>query len=206
MKKFSSAVLMCCALTLGCSLNAATKTSGKSEGNAVIDRSAAYTWYDGDQQHTVYLDHSLLAGFNVSDDAAGRASSGSGIAEVGQIGTTRVWRVPEGTDTATLSRSLQRGGDGGAYSPVFRSEMDMQMRALPGGVIVQFQPDWDAKRISEWLAERGHAMGDPAQFGVNFYVIATPPGVAALVLANSLYDTGEVLQASPNWWKEFATK
>ena len=58
----------------------------------------------------------------------------------------------------------------------------------------------------DWLAARGHADAAPLGLGAGWWRVSTAPGEAALAAANRLHDTGEVLAASPDWWREARTR
>lgn len=89
-------------------------------------------------------------------------------------------------------------------SPVFR-EGDSpagRLMALPGGVIVQFQPTWSDAQVSNWVATKALVVDQRLGIRGNWYVIRTAAGQASLDLANAIHESGEVVSASPNWWKE----
>jgi hypothetical protein len=44
------------------------------------------------------------------------------------------------------------------------------------------------------------------EIGPNIYVIKTAPGLEALETANTLYRSGEVKAAFPDWWEEVVTR
>lgn len=193
MQRLMSISVFAVMLTMGCALNA-----------GVRDASAAqpYHWYDGDKKRTVYLDETMIADFNPRPDTAAKAASASGLSAGRTVSGVRLWKVSSGS--ATLALKTVRSRDlTGKYSPVFRDGWTTgQMRALPGNVIVQFASEWDEARINKWVSDQGQSIDRKASFGTNFYILATPPGIASLEIANALFETGDVLLASPNWWQE----
>lgn len=193
MKKLTGVFFVVIMLTMGCSLNAKVSDAGAAQ---------SYHWYDGDKQRTVYLDATMIADFNPQSDVAAKAAKSASLSTGKKVGAAMLWKLDASSEESTLnvSKSLVQKG---AYSPVFRnSQAGSEMRALPGGVIVQFASDWDEARIEQWVSDQGQSIDSKAAFGTNFYILATPPGMESLETANRLYETGEVLLASPNWWKE----
>jgi hypothetical protein len=198
MKKLSSALCVVAMLTMGCSLNAKVSNAGHT--------GQAYQWYDGDKQRTVYLDATMIADFNPQSDASAKAAKSNGMSVSKTVGGARLWMLTSGTKKSALD-SVKAKNVSGAYSPVFRtSQAGNQLSALPGKVIVQFASDWDEDKIKQWVSDQGQTIDSKASFGTSFYILATPPGLASLEIANRLYETGEVLLASPNWWKEVHKK
>jgi len=81
-----------------------------------------------------------------------------------------------------------------------------RLMALPGGVLVKFKPDWTREQVDAWVASRGFAKARAMDFGKNWFRIDTLPGVASLSAANAIFESGEVLAASPNWWMQTSAK
>lgn len=109
---------------------------------------------------------------------------------------------PTGGGTAATS------GDASKTSPVFR-EGDSpagRLMALPGGVMVEFKPNWTDTQVSAWLASKSLTVEHRMGIQGNWYVIHSPAGQAALDLANAIHESGDVVSASPNWWKETVTR
>lgn len=194
MNKLTSVFFVVVMLTMGCSLNAKVSDAGAA--------AQPYHWYDGDKQRTVYLDQTMIADFNPQSDATTKAASDTGLTAGKTIGGTRLWKLSSGS-TKTALNTVKSQVQTGKYSPVFRdTQASGQARALPGNVIVQFADDWDEAKIKQWVSDQGQSIDSKATFGTNFYILTTPPGMASLEIANTLFETGDVLLASPNWWKE----
>lgn len=136
------------------------------------------------------------------------------IAEFAPYGATSAARSASPTK-AWKFVTLRAAGPGTAdaaggakTSPVFR-EGDSpagRLMALPGGVIVQFKPDWTDTQVSAWLASKALTAKQRLAIRGNWYVIHSSAGQAALDLANAMHESGEVVSASPNWWKETVTR
>jgi len=80
------------------------------------------------------------------------------------------------------------------------------MRALPGNIIITLDPVWDAATVTAWLQKRNMEVVKKLEIGPNIYVIKTGPGLEALETANTLYQSGEVKAAFPDWWQEVQAK
>lgn len=193
MKKLTSVSFVVVMLTMGCALNAGVSDASPAQ---------PYHWYDGDRQRTVYLDETMIADFNPQSDTAAKAASNTGLSADRTTGGARLWKLSSGSTKAALN-TVKSQDQTGKYSPVFRdAQTSKQVRALPGNVIVQFAGDWDEARIKQWVSDQGQLIDSKASFGTNFYILSTPAGMASLEIANTLFETGDVLLASPNWWKE----
>ena len=181
-------------LTMGCALNANVSGSNATQ---------SYHWYDGDKKRTVYLDETMIADFNPQSAATTKAVNNSGLSDGRTVAGARLWKVSTGGSSKFALKTVKSQDLTGKYSPVFRAnQASGQIKALPGNVIVQFASDWDEAKIKQWVSDQGQTIDSKASFGTNFYVLSTPPGMASLTTANTLFETGDVLMASPNWWKE----
>lgn len=182
---------------------------GKSDPRPSPDAlEASFTYYDGSDKRTVWLSRDLVAEFaptNESRDAL--LQSDPAATEVAQPQKSmRLWRVraPQGLDplTRNLSATSMR------FSPVFHDGPlpTLPMRALPGGVIVTFQQNWDRAKIDAWLAARSLAIASEVIEGANVFEIASAPGLPSLELANQLYETGELAGSTPNFWTQMSAR
>jgi len=140
-------------------------------------------------------EHKLVAAFNDQ----GRLKQQHPQAElVGTYGEVTIWRVAltpaQWNDLAVLGR----------YSPVFGEEQG-RLRALPGGVIVRLAPALQGRKANEWFRSR-QLSAKPLSTLPGTYVVETPPGLAALELSKQLGTSPEVVQAEPNWWREYSLR
>ena len=89
-------------------------------------------------------------------------------------------------------------------SPVFREGDSAagRLMALPGGVIVNFKLEWTAAQIRSWLQSQGLTIRHAMALQGHWFVIDSAAGLASLQLANAIQASGQVLSASPNWWKQ----
>jgi hypothetical protein len=60
--------------------------------------------------------------------------------------------------------------------------------------------------VDNWVRTRKLEVVKKLEIGPNIYVIKTGPGLDALNTANTLYLSGEVAAAFPDWWREVSTR
>jgi hypothetical protein len=178
----------------------------KGSVSKATELSQSYTWYEGGTAHQVWLNPGLVAEFNPSTKGAKAVKSVSPAAtqlsSQSVRGGIRIWNLDNGA--AVSARSFSVAHPSGAYSPVFHDDAtdSGRMRALPGNVIVTLNPDWNAAAVNDWLAKRKLKSLKKLNNGKNVFLIQSAPGLDALNLANELQSSGEVVSASPDWWKE----
>lgn len=181
-----------------------------SSARTASDLSKSYVWYDGNREQTVWLNPQVVAEFNPSKQGASVAKSADAGAKMLPMkrsqGAVRLWQMNNAGDVAV--RALATGNPAGKYSPVFHdsSTSSGAMRALPGNIIVYLDPQWDQAAVNSWLSSHKLEIVKKLEIGPNIYVIKTGPGLAALDTANTLYRSGEVKAAFPDWWQEVATR
>ena len=157
-------------------------------------------YYDGSQRRSITLQPDLVAQFVNGNER----STALGVQAVALPGVgdslVRIYRLSGVGPRATVA--VTPAPD--AASPVFREGNSPagRLMALPGGVLVKFKPDWTRERIDAWLAARSLAVTRKLEIESNWFVIATPKGNASLTVANQIFESGEVLAATPNWWKQ----
>lgn len=118
-------------------------------------------------------------------------------------GTSRQVITPVDTPSTIATRSAVAPA---AVTPLFR-EGDSpagRLMGLPGGIIVQFHPHWSVTQIAQWLTAHGLPLGERLAIQGHWYSIPTPAGMIALETANQLHESGDVISATPNWWKAMA--
>lgn len=158
-------------------------------------------YYDGAQKRALLLDDTLVAAFGAASTAVKSALPGAQTAKVN--GGATIYRIQAGS-----YKSAQAAAPGAAVSPVFHEGGSSagRLMALPGGVLVNFKADWTAQQVTDWAAAKGLAVDKKLAIGQNWYVIKSAPGQASLDIANQIHQSGEVVSASPNWWKEVSTR
>lgn len=187
-------------------ISGATPTSGKT---AVPTLDEAIEYEDAGIPRKLWISKDLVAEFNPSPTGMAAILSADPTAkEVEQPQpVVRLWKLSgplrgEAFSTAVAS-PLAR------VSPVLHEgpTEGLPMRALPGGVVVTFKPDWDRARIDSWLALRSLSIqGDPVSAESNMFLVGTAPGLAALAVAKELAKMGELVDVVPNFWRQNTAK
>ena len=168
----------------------------------VLAASPAY-YYDGDRKVIISPRTDLAADFGSGRRSALSASPQGTATPTALAGdsSVRIYRVTAGSAAAAAAPVVDA-------SPVYtQGETSAgRLMALPGGVLVKFKPDWSRAQIYAWVAARGLTIGHALPIGTNWFRIDTAPGLTSLETANAIFETGEVLSASPNWWMQTRAK
>lgn len=137
-------------------------------------------WYDGQQKRPLWLDGGRVADFNGS----------------------------ERSHAAVVKAMPSTKAVGKGMSPVYRdaSSAEARARALPGGVIVQLRRPMPEDQARTWLKDQGLTAVREVGTGSGIWLVDSEPGNASLQLANKLYESGQFVSASPNWWQPRTTK
>lgn len=167
-------------------------------GKGTVD--SAWYWYDGERKRMLWEQAGLVAQFGETAASGELAARYPNAALLSQPSAqVRLWALP-GADAQQLIESMSASS---RLSPVFGDlPRGGRLRALPGGIMVHFQAHWDPARIREWLLTRELTTGERLEFLDNAWWIPTLPGLPALWIANTLYETGQVRAAYPDWWEE----
>ncbi len=179
-----------------------------SKSSATLTQS--YTWYDGTQAQTIWLNPNVIAEFEPSAQSSQVAKGTEVKAQMLPLKPSqrgiRLWQV--NVPSASVMRSFAVNNPAGKYSPVFQDSASTAgaMRALPGNIIVYLNPNWDAATSNNWIAAHKLELVKKLEIGSNIFVFKTAPGLDALNIANALYQSGEVVAAFPDWWKESFTR
>ncbi|MDH5776899.1 MAG: hypothetical protein OEZ33_01705, partial [Gammaproteobacteria bacterium] len=120
----------------------------------------------------------------------------------------RVLRMESGMDSRSQIRELKSLNKNKNYSEIFQDGKagSGRKRALPGNIIVHLNPDWNQQEVDDWLSRNNLQLVKKFDFGKNILLIKTSAGLVSLQKANEIYNTGEVVAAYPNWWKEVSKK
>lgn len=189
-----------------CSLNAMamgdhpnSQSKGSFAAPAAKQETARAYFYDGQIRREVQRDESLLAEFMLE---SGRASAVASMlpsampVKTHAKGVVHLWDVSR---AGGVSQSLATLATTPAVklSPVFH--INGQRMALPGGVLVTFEPGWSADQVAQWAQAQQLELGHKLNMG-NVYLVGSDVGLASLDLANRIHESGQVVSASPNWW------
>jgi len=167
----------------------------------------SYTWFDGETEKTVWLDDSMVAEF----PTAGKVPLISPLQQkhrgalrmATNQGGVKLWKV--GGDSVKIAKDLNKSSS--SFSPVLRDRRESgRMRALPGSIIVFFNPHWASHEIESWAARRKLPILRKLEIGANIYVLKSESGLKSLETANSIFLSREVVAAYPDWWMEHSLR
>jgi hypothetical protein len=187
---------------------APSRPLGDKGERPVNDLTRSVEYYDGEVRRTLWISNELVA--EVAPSVAGRAEVLKLDAQAEERPTrqqgVRVWRVraAQGADEAAkqMTRAELR------FSPVVHDSASSSsaLAALPGGVVATFPPSWQRARIDTWLAARKLKIAEEVVADANMFLVATPPGLESIAIANQLHETGELVSCTPNLWRETSTR
>lgn len=167
---------------------------------AALAASSAH-YFDGSSQRTITLDPQWVAVITpppAASSPGARTTAGGSAASTAAAPLVALQPAsqPVARATGTLMSPVYREGN----SPAGR------MMALPGGVLVKLAPEWTDAQVRAWMGSKGLSVRQRMNIAGHWYVVESPAGNASLELANALQQSGEVLSASPNWWKQTTTR
>ena len=191
-------------LTYGCA-SQALPVKKDSARLVATNNLQEHVWYDGQKKRTVWLNPDLAADFqsNATRTNLLQQHYPGAIARY-KHHSIRIWGLP--SQPTSIKTSSNQGNTSrlipSGYSPVFHDTPTAsgRIRALPGNVIVYLNPAWDANKISRWMKNHKLEISKKIEIRDNAYVIKSEPGIHTLQLANSLYESGDVVAAFPDWW------
>lgn len=161
-------------------------------------------YYDEGIKHGVALVPGLIAEVDAQGPSAVKGALPS--AEVMHTaGTAIIYKAaPVEVDQALRSPKFAKV----KVSAVYREGTSAagRLMALPGGALVNFKPEWTEAQINTWVVERGYSLTQKLNLPGNWYLVGTPAGEASLKAANAIQESGAVLSASPNWWKQTSAR
>jgi hypothetical protein len=174
-------------------------------GSAVASPPAASAYYyDEGVRRPLRLEPGLIAEVGPSGVSVVKAALPAAEL-VHASGSATVYLAP----AADVARTLTHPASAQArLSPVYREGSSSlgRLMALPGGVLVQFRPDWTPAQVGAFVTQRGLTLGQKLNLAGNWYAVSTAPGEASLLAANALQESGAVVSAAPNWWLQTSVK
>ncbi len=189
-------------------LSAEARSAGKTalavkSGKALTE---SFVWHEGNRIRKVWLDPDYVVDFSSEKPAPEEKSKGvrafapSSALQLRQ-GKMNVWKLGASARGASAAAAINRKQPGANASPLFRAGpwSAGPMRALPGGIIVQFKADWSEQQIQQWLETRKLKVKRKLSYGTHFYLLHAEAGLPSLLLANEIHQSNEVLKASPDW-------
>ena len=169
--------------------------SGSNEAfRGLISPSAS--WHDGKQTRGLWMDPAREAEFP-SPTGLGPAQTGAAYGQ----GSESTGARPAGAGATLRPKDLASPGQA-LRSPLFfdNPSLNGTPRALPGGVLVELKTPADADSARQQLQSDGLSPVR-AILANRIWLVASPPGLAALELANRLQQSGRYASAQPNWWQ-----
>ncbi|MBD3670154.1 MAG: hypothetical protein HUJ29_05210 [Gammaproteobacteria bacterium] len=173
------------------------------KGAKPVDHGQAYEWQEDGQRRVVYMSKSLVAEFPGTAMPMGVVQKAFPRAEESQARGTgvRIWSVT--TDDVTRAITAIRNLDAGTkVSPVFYDAKNGTRRALPGGVILRFEPTWDEQRARAWIKSQDYEIEQVIGDEKKFYLVRTGSGLDALETAKLISQANVAESVTPNWWVE----
>jgi len=178
----------------------------KAEAIAAETLEESVYYYDGKHRRELWLDPELLADFAPSESSKSTFLAAVPTAQErpGTNPSLRLWKLPTGYDVRILAEDMNAGPAPDGFSPVLRSGRSPRTQAysIPGGVIVVFKPEWTTGEIEAWARQRVLEFASPLAMGKNAFLIESAAGLPSLELANEIFESGEVVSAQPNFWRE----
>lgn len=157
-------------------------------------------YYDGSQRRSITLQTDLVAQFGNAEERSQALKAQSPSLLVAGDSLVRVYKTSHAVARGSRSPTSVADGAGAVYRE--GNSAAGRLMALPGGVLVKFRPDWSRQRIDAWLAERNLSVERQLEVQPNWFKVGTRSGDASLAAANEMFNSGEVLAAVPNWWKQ----
>ena len=187
----------------GASAQTGAASTGQPDSSVQGAGLQSYTWHDGDREHRIWMNPSLIAEVNPGTSPRSTLGQATVRAEVHTGGgeTVRYWKLEEGTSADRTLRNLAADHMPGRFSPVWHDSPspDAPVRILPGNIVVILDSHWSQEAVAQWVERRQLRMLSRLPFVPNMLLIESDPGLPALELANSLYRSGEVKAAFPDW-------
>lgn len=151
----------------------------KTAGKAVpvANNAPVYYWYDGNKKREI-----VIASDKVADFSKSAVIVDAAVATKSSTGATNTSEVFVDAKSGRMSR------------------------ALPGGVLVRFKAVTSQSEANALLQPFGTRTVRAIGGSGKSWLVQSEPGMASLDLANALYESGQFQSASPNWFKQRATK
>jgi len=166
-------------------------------------------YYDGELRREVWMDPTRL--LELRPDDAGSATVQQLYSAAARPGVTtrfhRIWEL-EGARSDDAAVLLGSGDPDGRFTPLFQPAPNGTGSGLglPGGIIVVLDPEWNRSQVTSWLASEDLVHLRDLPLAPNALLVASRPGLPGLQRANALFESGTVLRAQPNWWREMAAR
>ncbi len=140
-------------------------------------KSEALYWYDGQRRRQVVTDSSRVAHFGTDRQAGGAPA------------------LIDADSSAAKSAGIN-------VSPVLLDANSGRLAgALPGGVMMHTRMSLTPAQAQRLAESFGASSVRPIGASGTLWRVDAPTGLASLELANRIHESGQVEQASPDWWR-----
>ncbi len=179
----------------------------KENFHVELNEKSHYFWYDGNEKRSVWVNPKLVAEFDPKPETSTQLKLLNAVEDVATQSSSYVRFLAldseelKGTVVENFKREANR-----QISPVLHDSASTSgtKKALPGNVLVQMKPEWSQQQIDTWFKQHHLIVIKPLSFAPNAFLIQTETGFESLNTANRIYETGDVILASPNWWQEMS--
>ncbi|MDZ4262670.1 MAG: hypothetical protein U1B30_10105 [Pseudomonadota bacterium] len=193
--------LMLTGVMSGCQAGLAGVLPG--EAGAALTQTMRY--FDGQRWREVWVnEREVVEFFPPGQAVAARAVAPAATLLVEGVGV-RIWRLgQQAGEAVAVSRALAPAKQ---LSPVFHlSSVGGSRLALTGNIVVRFKPEWSDKQIQAWIAAQNLTQIKMLNGVSAIYVISVGSGLDALARANAIQESGAVVYAMPEWWREISKR
>ncbi len=202
---FVNVIIVLMVFCSGLSMSSSSNSKAGASESAELQR---YFWYDGDRKKSVWVNPELIAEFQLKPETKVQLKSLYAAKEVDAPSPyIRLWKIKDYTSSRAAARSF-KGYVNSQLSPVLHDTPSTHgaKKALPGNVLVQMRADWSQEEIKVWFDLHDLVVIKPLTFAPNAFLIQTESGLDSLKTANRIYETGDVVLASPNWWQKMVAR
>lgn len=181
----------------GCQVGAAGVIHG--EAGSALTQSVRY--FDGLRWREAWVSEREVVEFYQPGQARTAGSAAPGATLLVEGGGVRIWRLSQpSAGGAAMSRALAPSS---MVSPVFHlSSLGGSRLALSGNIVVRFKSEWSEAQIQKWIATQTLTQIKRLNGIKPTYVLGVGGGLEALARANAIHESGEVVYAMPEWWRE----
>ncbi|WCL48756.1 hypothetical protein [Leptospira sp. GIMC2001] len=179
---------------------------------AIAQTAGSIYYYDGSDKVYLQVEPGIVAEFakpnqgqkNLSNSIIIKSDTSATMLKT--YGNTTIWKSNAGGDSISYSKNLNQTSSS-SFSPVLTTIKGSQLLALPGNILVELAPSFTASQADAFFAKRGLRSLQKLDIpGRNYYEVETPPGLASLEAANSLFGAEGVIASTPNFWREMVAK
>ena len=190
--------LVLAAALYGCQAGAASGVQGEGSSSALTE---SVRYFDGTRWRQAWVNGREMVEFVEPNQTRAAYTAIAAATLLVERPGVRIWQLHSDTDRSTaVSRALAPER---TLSPVFHlSPVGGSRLALSGNIVVRFQPQWSVTQIEAWIARQALVQINVLNGVVATHVLHVGSGWEALDKANAIQQSGEVVYAMPEWWRE----